>query len=108
MEHQDSSLKKAEFNSLINEKFALIAFSTCWSSPCTAQQQILGIFERQEEQPVLVGYIDVDRYPELAARYRIQTVPTLIFFSKSREIKRQLGLQSLAAIQESWRLQKTL
>ena len=45
-----------------------------------------------------VGKINVDEEPELARRYNVMSIPTLIVFQNGQEVKRMVGLQPKAAL----------
>ena len=86
---------KGNFNSIINEpKPVLIDFHALWCGPCKVQSPILKEVASEMGDKVKVIKIDVDQNPELATRYQIQGVPTLMIF-KNGEVKyRQAGLHT--------------
>jgi thioredoxin-like negative regulator of GroEL len=47
---------------------------------------------------LLVGKVDTDRYPELAARYSVEALPTLVLFDGREERKRLSGARPAAVI----------
>lgn len=76
----------------------MITFGSPRSSPCKNQYEIFLHFIREYGNIVVIGRVDAEKYPEIAERCNIQTVPTLIIFRKKREIKRAVGLQSVENI----------
>ena len=46
------------------------------------------------EEGFAVGKVDVDAQPELAQRFRIMSIPTLIVFKDGKEYKKMIGLTS--------------
>lgn len=76
------------------EKF-LVDFYADWCGPC----QMLGpILEELTEINVLK--VNVDEHEELAQKYGIMSIPTLIFFKDGSEIKKVIGLKSKREIEE--------
>ena len=83
-----------ELERVTQKELSLIAFGTPWSSPCRIQYKILVNFRRRYRGIMAIAQVDVEEHPGIARRCDIQTVPTLIVYRKSREIKRLVGLQS--------------
>lgn len=86
---------KANFDSIINEtKPVIIDFHALWCGPCKVQSPILKEIASELGERVKVIKIDVDQNAEVANRYRIQSVPTLMIF-KNGEIKyKQSGVHT--------------
>ncbi|GAB6193697.1 thioredoxin family protein [Desulfocastanea catecholica] len=87
-----------EFVGITRQDLSLIAFGTPWSSPCRRQYQVLVNFMRIYNGELAIARVDVERHPEIARKCHIQTVPTLIVYRKSREVKRAIGLQSVQTL----------
>lgn len=78
---------KANFETIINEaKPVIIDFHATWCGPCKVQSPILKELAGELGDRIRVIKIDVDQNQELAGRYQIQSVPTLMIF-KNGEIK---------------------
>ncbi len=58
----------------------LVDFSAEWCSPCKMMGPVLGQLKERMAGKLRIVKIDVDRNRELAGRYRIQSVPTLVLF----------------------------
>ena len=87
------------FNELIqSEKPILVDFYAEWCGPCQMMKpRILDVAERIGEDAKVVQ-IDVDKEKEIAERFRIQSVPTLIIFKKGKQLWRQTGVISTHAL----------
>ena len=86
---------KGNFNAIIHDMHPVIVdFHALWCSPCKAQSPILQELAVELGDKVKVIKIDVDQNREIAGRYGIQSVPTLVIF-KNGEIKyKQAGLHT--------------
>ena len=88
-----------KFNELIQStKPVLVDFYAAWCGPCQIMKpRILDVAERMGDN-VKVVQIDVDKEKELATRFRISSVPTLIIFKNGKQQWRQSGIISTLAL----------
>lgn len=88
-----------KFNELIQStKPVLVDFYAEWCGPCKIMKpRILDVAERMGDN-VKVVQIDVDKEKELATRFRISSVPTLIIFKNGKQQWRQSGIISALAL----------
>ncbi len=70
----------------------LLDFSATWCGPCRMQKPILEELEKKYGDKVEFKVIDVDENQELASKYGIHAVPTLIIQKDGTEVKRFMGV----------------
>ena len=86
---------KGKFDSLIHDdRPVIVDFHALWCSPCKMQSPILKDVANELGNRIKVIKIDVDQNSEIAGRYNIQSVPTLIIFKNGKQIWRQSGVVS--------------
>jgi len=86
---------KANFDSIINDtKPVIIDFHALWCGSCKVQSPILEELATELGDRVKVIKIDVDQNPEIAGRYQIQSVPTLMIFKKGEIRYKQPGVHT--------------
>lgn len=83
-----------EFDEAVaNNKTVLVDFHAVWCGPCRMQGPI--VEEIANENPdIFVGKVDVDEVEELAYRYDIQSIPTLLILKDGKAVKKFVGLTS--------------
>lgn len=78
-----------------NELPVVIDFFATWCGPCRQMKPAFEAAAKEYEGKVLFLSIDVDENPELAQRFNISAVPTLVFAdAKGKELNRQTGLMT--------------
>lgn len=78
---------------------SILKFGAEWCGPCKRLEPILD--QLQSDYPdLIIRGIDIDAAPDLAAKYKIRTLPTIIFLQDDIEVSRLVGLSSLATIKD--------
>jgi thioredoxin 1 len=84
---------------LAANRVAVVDFWASWCPPCRALAPSIAALA--EERPdVLVGKVDVDDHPEIAGRYGIQSIPTVLVFRGGELAGRSVGLVPIARLRE--------
>lgn len=77
---------------------ALVDFTAAWCPPCRVLGPHVDAIASELEDELTVVKVDVDDQPDLAARFGVLSVPTLIFFRDGRAIDRIVGALAPAAL----------
>ncbi|WP_418814787.1 thioredoxin, partial [Phascolarctobacterium faecium] len=75
----------------------LVDFWASWCGPCRMLGPVIDQLGN-ELTDVKVCKIDVDANQELAGKYKVETIPTLVVLEGGKEIKRSVGVQPKPAI----------
>jgi thioredoxin 1 len=88
-----STNTKEEFNQALKSgKPVLVDFGANSCMPCRQLRPILKEIEKEYAEKAKILIIDVYKYQDLAREYRVQLIPTLIFFDKTgKEVFRHVG-----------------
>ena len=73
-----------------SKKPVLLDIWATWCGPC---QMLTPIMEEldAERDDLMIGKVDVDAEPELAVRFRVVSIPTVILLQDGKEIARSVG-----------------
>ncbi len=74
----------------------LVDFWAAWCGPCRSLAPILEQLAAQHEGRLAVAKVDSDAEPELAGRYGVRSLPTLILFKDGAPVAQTMGAQPLS------------
>lgn len=78
----------------------VVDFFATWCGPCKMLSPILDSVMEQYEGMVRFVKVDIDLYPDLAEKYGIQSVPTLLFFNGGELVRRESGFMPASDIED--------
>lgn len=81
-----------------SDRPVLVDFWATWCGPCRMVSPAVERLARELSGRVLTVKVDVDRKPEVAARFEVQAVPTIMLFWKGRTLMRLQGAQGYEAL----------
>ena len=85
---------------LQDEKLVIVDFWAVWCGPCRMIGPILDEISEEMADTVTVVKCNVDDCEDIAMRYRIMNIPTLLFFRNGEIIDRHVGAVPKAALVE--------
>lgn len=72
----------------------LVDFWAPWCGPCRMQDPILEELAKQFEGKVTIAKLNVDENPQIAMKYGVMSIPTLLLFKGGQVMKQMIGVQS--------------
>jgi thioredoxin 1 len=69
----------------------VVDFWAEWCGPCKMIAPILGEIAAEQSGKVTIAKLNVDENPDLAMRYNVMSIPTLLVFNKGEVAKRLVG-----------------
>ena len=78
----------------------LVDFWAGWCAPCKMIAPIVEEIASEYDGKVKVGKVDVDANPQIAGKYGIRSIPSLLIFKGGELVNQIIGMQPKAAITE--------
>lgn len=76
---------------LKSDKVVLVDFYADWCGPCKMMAPIVEKLAEEYEGQAVIGKLNVDDEPFVSSRYRVLSIPTLMFFKDGKEADRIVG-----------------
>lgn len=79
---------------LKSDKPVLVDFWAVWCGPCQMQGPIVEQVAQEFLGKAKVGKLNVDENPQMAQKYGVMSIPTLMIFKNGAVVKQFIGVQS--------------
>ena len=79
----------------------LVDFWAEWCGPCQLLGPVIEHLAEEYEGRAVVGKVNTDEEEELAMRYSVMNIPTVIFFKDGKEIDKKIGVMPPQAFVET-------
>jgi thioredoxin 1 len=92
----------SDFNELINSKKpTLVDFYADWCMPCRTMSPLIEETKKHLGDSATVLKVDIESNSDIARKYSIRSIPTLLLFKEGEVVWRQTGVPSKSLIVES-------
>lgn len=85
---------------LMDSRLVIVDFWAVWCGPCRMLSPLLDEVEEEMSDKIVVVKVNVDDADEVAARYRIMNIPTLLFIKDGQIVDKTVGAMPKTALLE--------
>ncbi len=85
-------------NVMDSELPVMVDFWATWCGPCEMIAPVVHDLALEYDGRLNVVKVDVDSDPDIAARYRIRSIPALLFFKNGKPVDQVVGMQPKPAL----------
>ena len=85
-------LTNEAFDKAVSNGISMVDFWASWCGPCKMLSPVVESIAAQFDGKVLVGKVNVDEEPDLARRFGVMSIPTVVFLKNGKEFERKVGV----------------
>lgn len=85
---------------LESDKLVLVDFWATWCGPCQMIAPVVEQIAKEHSDKLKVGKVNVDDNQELAIKYGVMSIPTLMFFKSGNLVNTVVGFHSKSELEE--------
>ena len=93
-------LNEAQFESTISNGVVLVDFWAGWCGPCKMLAPTIEELASKYDGKAVVAKVDIDEEANLAAKFGIMSIPTVVLFKDGAELTRIVGVQPIDAFEQ--------
>ncbi|MBR6471820.1 MAG: redoxin domain-containing protein [Victivallales bacterium] len=96
------NLTTAAFDQAIAQGTWIVDFWATWCAPCRMQGKLIDDhLDELAAAGATVGKVNVDDEPELAARFGVMSIPTLLIFKGGEQVRSFVGVQTIETLKNA-------
>lgn len=94
-------IKQNEFDEMIkSEECVIVDFFATWCGPCKTMSRVIEDFSEDHPEQLILK-VDVDENKELANRFSVMSIPTLLFVKNGDVVKVKSGVMSATELEDT-------
>ena len=87
-------LNNKNFKTQVKSGLVMVDFWAPWCGPCKMVAPTLNSIAETESEKIKVAKVNVDKEQQIAQKFKIRSIPTMVIFKNGKEVKRFTGIKS--------------
>jgi thioredoxin 1 len=90
----------ANFEEMVKSGTVLVDFWASWCGPCRMLAPVIDDLNQELGSQLTIVKLNVDEYGQLAAKFEVMSLPTMILFKDGKQVEKIIGYQSKRALHD--------
>jgi len=87
-------------SALDSDKLVVVDFWAEWCGPCRLVTPIIDELSQDYDGKAVIGKVNVDHNAEVASKYNVRSIPTILFLKNGEVVDKQVGATTKAALEQ--------
>jgi len=87
-------------SALDSDKLVVVDFWAEWCGPCRLVTPIIDELSKDYEGKAVIGKVNVDHNAQVASKYNVRSIPTILFLKGGEVVDKQVGATTKAALEQ--------
>ena len=97
-----TNMTATDFDKIIwRDALTFVDFFATWCGPCRMMAPVIEELAEEYDGKVKIGKLDVDENSDIAARYGVMSIPTIILFKNGEVFSKSVGLQDKEVLENA-------
>jgi thioredoxin 1 len=96
------TLDSKNFDHQLKSGLVLVDFWAAWCAPCRIMAPILNDLAGELPEGQRIGKVNIEQFPDLAKRFSVRNIPTMILFREGKEVSRIVGVKPKQFLQKEF------
>lgn len=84
------NVNESNFDEVVGQGYVLVDFYATWCGPCKMMHPVLESIANARDN-IQIAKVDVDQQEDLAKKYGVMSIPTLILFKDGQVVSQKIG-----------------
>lgn len=100
--HNNLEISQHEFDEVLKNPLAVVDFFAEWCMPCLMLAPVIEDLAGKYQGKIKFAKLNVDENQEIAQKFKVMSIPTLVIFRNGKEVDRIMGALPEEVLEEKF------